>query len=58
MTLTTLMLLSIAIAGAAPAGDDLRQGFVSPPESARMWVWWMWLDNRVTPRELPAILSR
>ena len=34
--------------GASGAGDDLERGFLSPPDSARPWVYWWWLDSNIT----------
>ena len=46
--------LSIAAglcASTAPdAAPRLRQGFAVPPESARPWVWWHWMNGNVTQR--------
>ncbi|MBO9713877.1 glycosyl hydrolase [Sphingomonas sp.] len=51
------MIRSLAVAlaamllAAAPAQaqeDPLRDGFRDPPQSARPWVWWHWMDGNVT----------
>ena len=36
--------------------DDMRKGFMHPPESARPWVYWMWMDGNVTREGLTADL--
>jgi hypothetical protein len=30
------------------ADDDLARGFANPPDSAKPWVYWWWLDNNAT----------
>ena len=41
-------LLGLLWSGMAMAADDLAQGFVSPPDSARPRVYWWWLNSHVT----------
>jgi hypothetical protein len=36
------------LAGWAGASDRLEDGFRNPPESARPWVYWWWLDGGVS----------
>ena len=31
-----------------PAADDLARNFQSPPDSARPWAYWVWLNGNVT----------
>lgn len=33
---------------AAQARDPLREGFRTPPQDMRPWVWWHWMDGNVT----------
>ena len=33
------------------AADELAKGFQTPPDAARPWVWWFWLNNNVSKRE-------
>ena len=40
----------------APA-DDLAQGFARPPDSARPWVYWMWMDGNLTREGITADLE-
>ena len=42
------MLAVAALAAAAQPVDPLREGFVSPPDSARPRVWWHWMNGNVT----------
>lgn len=38
----------IAAPASAQARDPLRDGFRTPPQEARPWVWWHWMDGNVT----------
>jgi hypothetical protein len=42
-----IFLASVAIAAPVSA-DDLKNGFESPPNSARPRVWWHWMNGNVT----------
>ena len=42
--------------GRAPA-DELAAGFVRPPDSARPWVYWMWMDGNLTREGITADLE-
>ena len=42
LTLTTLCALNL------PAADELERGFTHPPDSARPWVYWFWLNGNIT----------
>jgi hypothetical protein len=50
-----LVLCGLAARGAA--ADDLMKGFASPPESARPWVYWFWLNGNITPEGITADLE-
>ena len=39
------------------AGVDLEAGFRNPPESARPWVYWFWLDGNITKEGITADLE-
>jgi len=41
----------------AKTPDDLAQNFVSPPDSARPWVYWFWVNNNVTKEGITADLE-
>ena len=45
-----LLLASAAIAQspAPTANDSLHQGFLHPPQSARPWVWWHWMNGNIS----------
>jgi hypothetical protein len=53
-SVATLLLTLSTLAGAFLGTDlaagpiDLAKGFVSPPQSAKPWVYWFWLDGNIT----------
>lgn len=53
---TTLLLLLMATAAALHAAD-LYQEFVNPPESARPWVYWYFMDGNMTREGMTADLE-
>ena len=63
---TSLALLAIAslvaaACGPGPSGrepaDELAAGFARPPDSARPWVYWMWMDGNLTREGITADLE-
>src|SRR5574337_344431 len=42
---------------AAPPGADLEQGFAHPPDAARPWVYWFWLNGNITSNGITADLE-
>lgn len=36
------------LAVAEPSRDQLQREFLAPPESAKPWVWWHWMNGNVT----------
>jgi hypothetical protein len=62
-TLATLFLTVSTLAGLFPAADltagssDLTKGFAAPPQSARPWVYWFWLDGNITREGITADLE-
>jgi hypothetical protein len=42
---------------AAPKVDKLAQDFVKPPDSARPWVYWFWLNSNITREGITADLE-
>lgn len=46
VTLAALGLFTAPVA--AQARDPLRDGFRTPPQDMRPWVWWHWMDGNVT----------
>jgi len=54
LLLIVLMLTALAVSAAA---DSLEAGFVSPPASARPWVYWFWLNGNITREGITADLE-
>ena len=54
-----LVVLCLIVAACAPAKkpDDLKAGFVKPPDSARPWVYWFWLNGNITREGITADLE-
>jgi hypothetical protein len=50
MMTKSLLALTITglLAAAGPAEDTLVQAFLNPPDSAKPWVYWWWLNGYVT----------
>ena len=42
LTLATLSALNLT------AADELQRGFTHPPDAARPWVYWFWLNGNIT----------
>ncbi|MCX6927647.1 MAG: glycosyl hydrolase [Verrucomicrobia bacterium] len=58
--LTLLLALACLVltgSGLPAAEVDLGEGFRSPPESARAWVYWFWLDGNITKEGITADLE-
>ena len=52
------MALVLCIAACAPKKEDsLRTGFDKPPDSARPWVYWFWLNSNITRQGITADLE-
>jgi hypothetical protein len=51
LTLTTLCALNLS------AADALERGFTRPPDSARPWVYWFWLNGNITSNGITADLE-
>ncbi len=45
------------LCGAAMAEDGLATGFAAPPDSARIWVYWFWLNGNITQEGITADLE-
>lgn len=56
-----LVSLSLISCGPGPSGrepsDELAAGFADPPDSARPWVYWMWMDGNLTREGITADLE-
>ena len=53
------LLLNLVPARAAEprTADVLARGFVHPPDSARPWVYWFWLNGNITREGITADLE-
>ena len=50
--------LSVAAMALSPsASDELAKGFITPPDSARPWVYWFWLNSNITREGITADLE-
>ena len=53
-----LIALALCVTGCAPKKEGpLRAGFVKPPDSARPWVYWFWLNSNITREGITADLE-
>ena len=43
-----LLLLTATLTPMAPADDNLAGRFANPPDSAKPWVYWWWLNGYAT----------
>ncbi len=51
------LLAVLAPAASAGPSDSLRASFVTPPASARPWVYWFWLNGNITREGITADLE-
>ena len=51
-----LMVLGATVLAAEPV-SDLEKGFTRPPDSARPWVYWFWLNGNITSNGITADLE-
>ena len=49
--------LSLCAAVFAQPPDDLMRDFRNPPDSARPWVYWLWLNGNITREGISADLE-
>ena len=49
--------LSLCSVGFVQPLEELAQGFQSPPDSARPWVYWFWLNGNITREGITADLE-
>ena len=57
LLIAMLALCFVACAAPVPVADDLANGFVRPPDSARPWVYWFWLNSNITREGITADLE-
>ena len=54
----TLVMVALCFTACTSKKEDpLRAGFVKPPESARPWVYWFWLNSNITREGITADLE-
>ena len=51
------LLLGLSSGILAATAEELAKGFQNPPDSARPWVWWFWLNNNVSKQSITADLE-
>ena len=49
--------VSDRVVGAAPIPDSLVEGFAQPPDSARPWVYWFWINGNISKEGITADLE-
>ena len=53
----SLVLVIICLSHALAQADSLRENFLRPPESARPWVYWVWMDGNISREGITADLE-
>ena len=51
------LLIGLSARGAVGSSADPEQGFLRPPDSARPWVNWFWLDGNISREGITADLE-
>ena len=57
LVLLLALLTGMPASALRAAEDQLAKGFQSPPNSARPWVWWFWLNNNVSKQSITVDLE-
>ncbi|MCX6635608.1 MAG: glycosyl hydrolase, partial [Acidobacteria bacterium] len=57
MKRTLLVVLALSALTRAGMADDLRKDFATPPDAARPWVYWMFMDGNMTRAGITADLE-
>ena len=52
-----ITLTLIALSHSSAQTDKLRENFLRPPESARPWVYWVWMDGNISREGITADLE-
>jgi hypothetical protein len=55
--LLIMLLVLGSLAGMVQAKEDLAKNFAAPPDSARPWVYWFWLNGNITREGITADLE-
>ena len=56
-TVMALLLTMSSVCPGAQAASELEKGFLRPPEAARPWVYWFWLNSNITREGITADLE-
>src|SRR6266404_400639 len=51
------VLIVLALKTYAESFSDLQRGFLHPPDSARPWIFWFWLNGNITSNGITADLE-
>ena len=57
MRIAIALLLGVSVAVGTYAADELSQVFTNPPEAARPWVYWFFMDGNLTREGMTADLE-
>ena len=60
LAILAVLTTTAGLAADAPPSEDalsLEQGFVQPPDAARPWVYWFWLNGNITREGVTADLE-
>ena len=52
-----VLLALIALSNSSAQTDNLRENFLRPPDSARPWVYWVWMDGNINREGITADLE-
>ena len=52
-----VLLLCCGLAGFSVRADELEKGFTAPPDSAKPWVYWFWMNGNITKEGITADLE-
>src|SRR5512136_891765 len=55
--LITILILTVLGPLNLRAADELERGFAHPPDAARPWVYWFWLNGNITREGITADLE-
>ena len=55
--LIALFFLPLLSFSQTSSSDPLRQGFMHPPDEARPWVYWVWMDGNLSREGITADLE-
>jgi hypothetical protein len=56
--LAALVMVSSLQAQSTAVSPSLEQGFASPPDSAKPYTWWHWVNGDVSKRTIVSLQTR